>query len=247
MKQARLNGQDTGVADNVATVPAIDINTGKSVQVVVQPGQSAAEAAAINSVQFTAGGPTINLYSSQIPSAATLDHNLVPVSNAVDIMYHEFYDSAALTSAAANTPTLFQQPAIANVYNSNMPGNGRLDNNQRFWMVGIRWELENNDTSNPLDYVDVKETYRLGTYQFWVGEKYYNASKFMRFIIPNTFIVLNTKYYTGNCFITWKLPLPIAIGMNNSFKAPIQLTAATLDATTRLFGYICGFWYRQVQ
>ena len=196
--------------------------------------------------QFEAKGSDIRLFANSIPSAFTFDKLVVPDQASNDIVYHEFYDSSALTTAAVNQPTLFKQPA-ADIYNSNLPGNGRLDNAQRFFQIGIRFELENNDATNPLDIVDVKECFRLGTYQFWVGEKIYNSSKLMKYIVPNAFSVLNTKYYAVSPFLTWKLPIPIAIGKESSFKAPIVLTAAALDNTTRIFGYMCGFWYRAVQ
>jgi len=69
----------------------------------------------------------------------------------------------------------------------------------------------------------------------------------MRFIDPETYFQVNTKYYAVKPFITYKLPLPIAIGKQMQFYEDYTLTAATLDSTTRLFTYICGFWYRNVQ
>ena len=197
-------------------------------------------------VQNTSGGD-IRLFQGAIPNPSNFDNLTIPYQSATDIIYHEFYDSAALTSAAANTGKLFLQPQTA-PYNGNLNGNGVLSNNERFFMIGIRSELENNDTTNPLDIVDVVQTYRLGTYTFNLGSsKFYNASKFMRFIDPETYFQVNTKYYAVKPFITYKLPLPIAIGKQMQFYEDYTLTAATLDSTTRLFTYICGFWYRNVQ
>jgi len=238
---ARLLGQDPTDSDRV-----IVYDQGSKTQISVPADQvSNPDAAGNVFVQSTNGD--IRLFNSSIPNATTFDSLTVPYQQATDIITHEFYDSGALTSAAANTGRLFLNPQ-QNPYNGNLNGNGVLSNNERFFMIGIRHELENNDTTNPLDIVDVVQTYRLGTYSFFLGSsKFYNQSKLMRFIDPEVYPVLNTKYYAVKPFITWKLPVPIAIGKQMQFYDEYTLTAATLDATTRIFSYLVGFWYRNVQ
>lgn len=189
---------------------------------------------------------TIKLFANAIPNPAVFDSLTVPMMGAVDIISHEFYDSAAVTSAAANSIRLFITPQ-GSIFNGNLTVSGTLGNNERFFMTGIRFELENNDTTNPLDIVDVVQTFRLGTHYFQVGQKSYNQGKLLRFIDPETYFVVNTKYYSVKPFVTYKLDLPIAIGKQMNFFDQIDLTAATLDNTTRIFGYLKGFWYRNVQ
>lgn len=238
---ARLLGQDPTDADRV-----IVYDQGSKTQISVPADQVSNPDAAGNVFVNSVNGD-IRLFNSSIPNATTFDSLTVPYQQATDIITHEFYDSAALTSAAANTGRLFLNPQ-QNPYNGNLNGNGVLSNNERFFMIGIRHELENNDTTNPLDIVDVVQTYRLGTYSFFLGSsKFYNQSKLMRFIDPETYFTVNTKYYAVKPFITWKLPVPIAIGKQMQFYDEYTLTAATLDATTRLFAYLVGFWYRNVQ
>lgn len=203
--------------------------------------------AEVNRFLQTGGSNVINLFANSIPSPVDFDKLLVPYQNTTDIITHEFFDSAALTSAAANTPRLFLTPQTS-LFNGNLTGNGVLSNNERFFMVGIRFELENDDTTNPLDIVDVVQTFRRGTQTFNLGSaKYYNQSKLMKFIDPLCFFVLNTNYYSVKPFVTWKLPIPIAIGKQFQFFNDVSLTAATLGSTTRIFCYLCGFHYRNVQ
>jgi len=191
-------------------------------------------------------GNSIGLFQNSIPNPNSFDALTIPYMQATDIIYHKFYDSVALTSAAANTGRFFLTPQSA-IYNGNLTGNGVLSSNERFFMVGIRFTLENNDTTNPLDFVDCYQTWRLGTHSFQLAQKSYNQGKLLDFINPNPFIVLNTKYYSGDPFVTTKLPLPIAIGRNMQFFDEFNLTAATLDNTTRQFCIINGYWYRNVQ
>ena len=153
------------------TMDVVDTTT----NYVVATGVPADRASSVQQ-QFESGaGGNIALFANSIPASRAFDALVAPSPNKDDIIYHELYDGGALTTTVANNPTLFLQPAVGNIFNSNMPGNGRLNNDQRFFMIGIRWELENNDATNPLDIVDVKECFRLGTYQFWVGEKIYNS------------------------------------------------------------------------
>jgi hypothetical protein len=245
MVPVRLLGQDSANPGNVIVV---DAATNRKVS--VPP-----EALVVDSVGAVVGvqdayvqsrnSNEIRLFNNAIPSPAQFDSLTVPDQGSMNIIYHEFYDSAALTSAAANSGTLFLTPQ-SQIFNGNLKGSGTLSNNERFFMIGMRFELENNDTTNPLDIVDVVQTFRLGTYQFKVGsDRTYNSSK--KYIDPRAFTVLNTKYYAVKPFISWQLPLPIAIGKQMQFNTDYTLTAATLDATTRLFDYIIGFWYQNVQ
>lgn len=214
---------------------------------VSMPAQSITTDSAGNTFVQSMTSNQIPLYNNSIPSPAFFDSLTVPDQSKMNILYQEFYDSFALTSAAANSSQLFLTPQ-ANIYNGNLKGNGTLNNNERFFKIGNRFELENNDTTNPLDVVDVVQTFRLGTHRFNVGsDKIYNATKLMKYIDPRTYTVLNTNYFAVKPFISWQLPLPIAIGKNMQFSDDFTLTAATLGSTTRLFMYIIGFWYQNVQ
>lgn len=238
---ARLLGQDPNDSGRVVVYdPGSQAKLSVSADQVSNPDTN-------GNVFVQSSNGDIRLFNSAIPNATTFDSLTVPYQQATDIITHEFFDSAALTSAASNSGRLFLNPQ-QQPYNGNLNGNGVLSNNERFFMIGIRHELENNDTTNPLDIVDVVQTFRLGYYSFYLGSsKFYNQSKLMRFIDPETYFQVNTKYYSVKPFITWKLPIPIAIGKQMQFYDEYTLTAATLDATTRIFSYLVGFWYRNVQ
>lgn len=241
MINAKLLGQDPTDSRKVVI---LDMADGQQKSV---PTDSVGPADANGNVYVQQGTSDIRLFQGSIPNPNNFDNLTVPYQSATNIIYHEFYDSAALTSAAANSGRLFLQPQTA-IYNGNLNGNGVLSNNERFFMIGIRAELENNDTTNPLDIVDVVQTFRLGTYAFNLGsQKIYNSSKLMRFLDPETYFVVNTAYYAVKPFITYKLPLPIAIGKQMQFYNQYDLTAATFGSTTRLFFYLAGFWYQNVQ
>jgi hypothetical protein len=213
----------------------------------IQRAPAGAAVPAMDAFVERSGSNSIPLFTNSIPSPVDFDKFTYPTGN-VDIVFQEFFDSALVTSAAANTPNLFISPANTLAYNSNFYGTGgAFPNLERFLCVYIRFELENNDASNPLDVVDVKETFRLGTYSINIGQKSYNDGKLMRFLDPLAPVTLNTKYYSAKPFMSWKLPLALFIGKSQAVKVTTSFTAATLDNTTRLFCYLGGFWYRGVQ
>ncbi len=219
-----------------------DADTGMPLQSGAVDAAHAVDAAQQSGV---AGPQNIQLFNNVIPTAQALDRLALPVGQS-DIIYHEFYDSAAVTSGAANNITLFSS-ATSNRVNSNMSRGGQLGVNERFFMIGIRFRLSNTDTINPLDIVDTVQSLQAGYYDFKVSQKVYNSGLLNRFLDPEAPFVVNTKYYSVIPFITYKLPIPIAIGNLQDFSCEIVVTAGTLDATTRLYEHLCGFWYRNVQ
>jgi hypothetical protein len=240
---------DERAVDTSTIIPAVDKTTGEPVDLYVPGGRVDLVTPAVAdqaNVYVASTGNEISLFTSKIPTANQFDQFTIPYQDSTDIITHRLYDSAALTSAAANSGSLFNQ-IQSSIYNGNMTVAGMLGSNDRFFLIGIRFELENNDASNPLDVVDVKETFRLGTYSFTLGSKDYASGKLMEFIDPLAPIVVNTKYYSVRPFLSVKLPIPIAIGKQMAFRMNYTLTAATLDNTTRLFCYLIGFHYRNVQ
>lgn len=191
-------------------------------------------------------GGYISLFANSVPTPQIIDSYLLPMQDKSNIIYHEFYDSFALTSATAQSFQLFSA-ASTNLINSNMPTAGQLSNNERFFCIGIRCKMSNTDTTNPLDVVDTVQSLQAGYYNLQVGQRVYNSNLMDRFLDPEAPLVVNTKYYWARPFITYKLPMPVAIGKLINFNVNGNITAATLDATTRIYFILCGFWYQNVQ
>lgn len=186
------------------------------------------------------------LFSNTIPTPEDFDKLLIPDPTNINIIWHEYYDSVVLNSAAAQQPTLFNQPASP-LYRSNLVGaNGRLQGNDRFLVESIRFEIVN-DTATLLDATKVKDIFRLTTYELICQDGRYNSGLLSRFLNPVAPILLNTLYYATNPFMSWRLPLPIPIGTNTAFMVNLNMTLnPTLSGNWYLYCYLGGALYKSV-
>jgi len=187
----------------------------------------------------------ILLYNNVIPAPKLFDTLVIKQGDA-DIIWQEYYDSVPLVSGTALNVKLFQNPKD-NPINGNFTQNARLQGDERFLITSIRFELEADSTSAPMDAVDIKETFRLMYYRAWVLNKPYNDGKGMRFLNPEAPLVVNTTYFQQNPFMSYRLPIQMAVGANQTYYVEVQTTPPTLSGNWRLFCYLTGALYRGVQ
>lgn len=236
-----LLGQSKSVIGTDGRVKAVDPSTGAVVDIGPMPGTRGPAA--------LVPGQGIMLNNSTIPAPGNFDSYLEPNPDMVDVIWKKYWDSVALTSASAQQWNAFQQPANSNAFNSNLYGaNGTLQGTEKFWITSVRFEVENDSTSSPLNVVVVKEILRQAYYQFIIQNKPYNDGKLMEFLLEDTNFVVNTNYFAIRPFKTWALAIPIAIGTRTGFYVQTTLTNPTLSGSNyRLFCYLTGALYRGVQ
>lgn len=197
--------------------------------------------------QTASGGIILN--PNIMPSLAELRAQVTPGITLVDVIHKRYWDSVALNSAVAQNWNAFVTPANANYYNSNLFGsNGQLQGSEAMVVTSVRFEVENDSTTNPLNEVLVKEIFRQAYATFIIMNKSYFDIKLMEFLDPRTFLTLNTNYYAARPFVTVPLPVPVIIPPTTAFNFQTSVVNPTLSGSNyRLFCYINGVLYRGVQ
>jgi len=207
------------------------------------------DGSAANSVPFgvTPDGNIIT-NNNLLPGYDQVASYLRPQAESIDLTWKTIYDDVALNSAANQSYNFFQNPNNTNQFDSNViGGQGQLPGQEAMIVRGVKFTIENDVTTAPLNMVTVKEILRQMYWQIWVGNKFYLDGDGMLFWDNRAYTVVNTNYYGFTPTKAWDQPLDIPIPPLTQIYVKTSWVNPTLSNNWKMKCYLIGAYYRGVQ